>query len=171
MPGDVIFLTGASSSGKSSIAKVLQEWLPSAFLHVPFDAFIAMLPTTHDLPIFKRMADGFHRSIAALSDAGNPLIVDHVLVREDWTRQCAELLGDRYVLFVGVLCPLEELERRERLRDARRQGFARSQYDFIHSGKSYDLEVDTSQLTPEVAAQQVEAAWRERRCGGLARFL
>src|SRR5437868_4456033 len=109
MGGDIIFLTGASSAGKSSIARCLQDSLPGRFLHVSLDAFILMLPSGHDLEDFKRMADGFHRAIKALSDAGNPLIVDHVLVREDWTMQCAALLSDRYVLFVGVLCPLEEL--------------------------------------------------------------
>ena len=166
MAGDIIFLTGASSSGKSSIACVLQGMLPGAFLHSPFDAFIEMLPP-HDLPIFKRMADGFHRSIAAMSDAENPLIVDHVLVREDWTKQCAELLSDRYVLFVGVLCQIEELERREAERDERRQGFARSQMDYIHAGKKYDLEVDTSKLTPHQAAEAICQAYGERRCGAL----
>ena len=169
MAGDIIFLTGASSSGKSSIARVLQARLPGAFLHVQFDTFIEMLPE-HDLPIFKRMADGFHRSIAALSDAENPLIVDHVLVREDWTEQCARLLADRYVLFVGVICPIEELERREAARDQRRQGFARSQIDFIHVGKTYDIEVDTSRLTPEQAADDIERAYYARRSGGLSRF-
>jgi len=166
MPGDIIFLTGTSSSGKTSIAKILQASLPGAFLHVQFDAFIEMLPE-HDLPIFKRMADGFHRSIVALSDADNPLIVDHVLVREDWTKQCAQLLADRYVLFVGVHCPLEELERREAARDIRRQGFARSQFEFIHAGKVYDVEVDTSLLTPEQAAAEIESAYRQRRTGAL----
>ena len=155
-----------SSSGKTSIAKLLQQRLPGAFMHVPLDAFIDMLPP-HDLPIFKRMADGYHRSIKALSDAGNPVIVDHVLVREDWTHQCAELLSDRYVLFVGLTCPIEELERRELLRDVKRQGFARSQIEFIHKGKRYDLEIDTSLLTPEQAADEVERAWMEQRTGAL----
>jgi len=166
VPGDIIFLTGASSSGKTSIAKILQARLPGAFLHVQFDAFIDMLPE-HDLPIFKRMADGFHRAIAALADAENPLLVDHVLVREDWTRQCARLLGDRYVLFVGVRCPLDEIERREAARDERRQGFARSQYEFIHAGKAYDVEVDTSLLSPEEAATQIERAYQTRLTGAL----
>ena len=166
MTGDIIFLTGTSSSGKSSIAKVLQARLPGAFLHVQFDAFIEMLPP-HDLPIFKRMADGFHRSIAGLSDAENPLIVDHVLVREDWTKQCANLLADRYVLFVGIHCPLAELERREAERDERRQGFARSQIEYIHAGKVYDVEVDTSKLTPEEAASAIERAYLDRQCGAL----
>jgi chloramphenicol 3-O phosphotransferase len=164
--GDIIFLTGASSSGKTSIAKGLQSALTEPFLHVQLDTFVEMLPP-HDWPVFARMVDGFHRSISAMADAGNNVIVDHVLVRQDWTEQCANLLAEKYVLFVGVFCPLEELERREALRDSRRQGFAKSQFDFIHAGKAYDLEVDTSLVSIDEAVSMIAGAWNARIGGAL----
>ena len=50
-----------------------------------------------------------------------------------------------------------ELEHRERGRDARRQGFARQQFEGIHKGKVYDLELDTSVLSPgECVARALE---------------
>lgn len=154
-PGKIIFIDGVSSSGKSSLAKELQKRLTEPFLHLQLDDFIHMMPRTDDMPLFMQMVDGMHRSIAAMSEGGNNLIVDHVLVDKSWLDQCLELLVDRYVLFVGLRCPLEELERREKERGPRRQGFARAQIDLIDPGKIYDLKLDTQELSVDQCAEQV----------------
>lgn len=129
--------------------------LGRTFLHLPLDSYIEMLPRTDDWEMFQQMVRGMNRSIAAMSEEGNDLIVDHVLIDNGWLRQCVELLHGRYVLFVGLHCPLDELERRERRRDARRQGFARQQYEAIHAGKVYDVRLDTSALDPEECVARV----------------
>ena len=154
-PGKIIFINGVSSSGKSALAKELQRTLEEPFLHLHLDAFIEMLPRTDDIPMFLKMTNGMHRSIAAMSDAGNNLIVDHVVIEKIWLDECLNFLADRYVLFVGLHCSLEELERRERKRDARRQGFAKEQLPKIHQDKVYDLELDTEALSAKECAQQV----------------
>ncbi len=155
--GKIIFLNGTSSSGKSALAKGLQNQLPEPFLHVQLDHFIDMLPFPDDWDLFQRMVRGMNRSIAAMSDAELNLIVDHVVIEKSWLDQCLDLLADRYVLFVGLTCPLEELERRERKRESRRQGFARGQIDKIHRGKVYDIELDTHALSVEACVDQVIA--------------
>jgi chloramphenicol 3-O phosphotransferase len=147
--GKVILISGTSSSGKSTLAKGLQKSLPDPFLHMQLDSYIEMLPRTDDGEMFQRMVRGLNRSIAVMAEEGNNLIVDHVLIDNAWLRQLLELLRGHYVLFVGLHCPLDELERREQGRDARRQGFARQQFENIHKGKLYDLELDTSILSPE----------------------
>jgi chloramphenicol 3-O phosphotransferase len=154
-PGKIIFLNGVSSSGKSTLAKELQKRLAEPFLHLQLDDFIHMLPRTDDMDMFMRMVSGMNRSIAVMSEEQNNLIVDHVLVDKSWLDQCLELLGDRYVLFVGLSCPLEELERRERKRDSRRQGFARVQIENIHQGKIYDIELNTHVLSVQECVEQV----------------
>ncbi len=154
-PGKIIFINGVSSSGKSRLAKELQKRLKEDFLHLQLDAFIEMLPRTDDMDMFMRMVSGMNRSIGVMAEEGNNLIVDHVLVDKSWMDQCLEILGGRYVLFVGLHCPLEELERRERKRDSRRQGFAKAQIENIHLGKLYDIELDTHALTVEQCADQV----------------
>jgi len=55
--GKIIFLNGASSSGKSTIARILQERLGEPFLHMQLDAFIDMLPRVDDDLVLK-MAPG-----------------------------------------------------------------------------------------------------------------
>ena len=154
-PGKIIFLNGVSSAGKSTLAKELQKRLAEPFLHLQLDAFIQMLPRTDDLDMFMRMVSGMNRSIAAMSEEQNNLIVDHVLVDKTLLDQCLQLLGARYVLFAGLSCPLEELERRERKRDTRRQGFARAQIKNIHQGKIYDIELDTYVLSVEECGEKV----------------
>lgn len=153
--GRIIFLNGVSSSGKSSLATELQRRLPEPFLHFQLDAFIEMLPRLDDVALFMRMASGMHRSIAAMAEAGNNLIVDHVVIEKEWLDECLEFLDGSSVLFVGLHCPLEELERRERGRDVRRQGFARAQIVKIHTHKVYDVEVDTHALSVAECADRV----------------
>jgi chloramphenicol 3-O phosphotransferase len=147
--GKVILISGTSSSGKSTLAKGLQKSLIDPFLHMQLDSYIEMLPRTDDWEMFQRMVRGLNRSIAVMADEGNNLIVDHVLIDNAWLKQLLELLHEHYVLFIGLHCPLAELERREQERDARRQGFARQQFENIHKSKLYDLELDTSILSAE----------------------
>ena len=153
--GKIILISGTSSSGKSTLAKGLQKSLADPFLHLQLDSYIEMLPRTDDWEMFRRMVRGLNRSVAVMTEEGNNLIVDHVLIDNAWLEQLLELLRERYVLFVGLDCPLEELERREQERDARRQGFARQQFDNIHTNKIYDLKLDTSVLSAEECVERV----------------
>jgi chloramphenicol 3-O phosphotransferase len=160
--GKIILISGTSSSGKSTLARGLQKSLAEPFLHLQLDSYIEMLPQTNDWEMFQRMVRGLNRSVAAMSEEGNNLIVDHVLVDNAWLSQLLDLLREQYVLFVGLYCPLDELERRERERDARRQGFARQQFESMHQGKLYDLELDTSVLSPEESVKQVLEFYKGR---------
>jgi chloramphenicol 3-O phosphotransferase len=169
----IIFLNGASSSGKTSIARVLQRTLPAPYLHVPLDSFEQMLPDRYgeggafEWPVvFPRLLSGFHHSIAALAAAGNNLIVDHVTVQRDgWSSslmECAYLLSPFRAFLIGVYCPLEELLRREQGRGDRDAGTVMRQFERVHRHGIYDLEVDTSLATPEACAQAVQACVSER---------
>ena len=66
---------------------------------------------------------------------------------------CAALFSDLPAWLVGIRCPLEVLEERERARRDRTLGQARLQYNLVHAHGVYDVEVDTSSHTPEECAQ------------------
>jgi chloramphenicol 3-O phosphotransferase len=87
------------------------------------------------------------QSIAAMAREGNNLIVDDVLL-EDEMAEYASLLAEVTFHAVGVFAPLDVLEAREREREDRMIGLARWQYDRVHHGKRYDLELDTGNATP-----------------------
>jgi chloramphenicol 3-O phosphotransferase len=171
--GKVIFLNGTSSSGKSTTAKLLQQRLDAAFLHVQMDDFFNMVPVQYkdDIEVCGRMLVGFHHSISALVKTNNNVIVDHVLFHDAWLKECAELLRDNYVLFVGVHCPLPELERREKGRADRGEGWAREQYEVIHADKVYDVEIDTFALTPEECVTQIIAFYTSQQPSAFKQLL
>lgn len=47
MVGNIIYLTGTSSAGKSTLAAMLQDMLPVPYLHVTLDAFMGMFPSAY----------------------------------------------------------------------------------------------------------------------------
>lgn len=81
------------------------------------------------------------------------MVVDHVFERQSWYDECLAAAQTADILLVGVRCPLEVVEERERTRQDRRNGLARSQFDVIHESKTYDLELDTSVLSPDDCAR------------------
>lgn len=170
MESTIIFLNGASSSGKTSILHCLQDRLPEPFLEMGIDRFIFMLPKRYrDRPLWDEVlgrADragaagrvlfsGMHHAIAAAARQGNHVIADHVLVEPAWVEECTELFASRLAYLIGLRCPLEVLEQRERARRDRTLGQARAQFDVIHRFARYDLEVDTSIFSAEQCAQQI----------------
>src|SRR4051794_16218073 len=89
-----IFLNGASSAGKTTIAHELQGVLDDTYLHVPVDSFLEMVPDRHwsdDVEWADSAApiiSGYHHSLVALLKAGNNIIVDHVLRESEWLEEC-----------------------------------------------------------------------------------
>jgi chloramphenicol 3-O phosphotransferase len=156
-PGRIVFLNGTSSSGKSSLAKALLTVLEGNWCHMSVDAFRAVrspIQTTSQ----QRDADtqrtvlGFHRAIAGFASVGNNVIVDQVLGERWRLNDCLEVFKPYDLVFVGVHCPLPELERREARRPGRTAGRAAFQFDVVHAHGAYDLELDTSRWGPEACA-------------------
>ena len=97
----IIFLHGASSSGKSMIARKLQAEIEKPFWHVSInhlrDANVLPMNRFRSGDFDWRDArpaffDGFHASLGAYVDAGNNLILEHILDRGEWLRQLATLV-------------------------------------------------------------------------------
>jgi chloramphenicol 3-O phosphotransferase len=160
--GRIVFLNGTSSSGKSSIARELLAVLDDGvFFHLAVDGFNAMrtkreLGQTELDEALRRTRMGFHRSIAAMAEVGNDVVVDHVL-SEPWRLlDCLSVLPPEDVVFVGVRCSLDELLRRERARGDRPFGLAALQYDVVHGHGDYDLECDTTGTSPRECALRIK---------------
>lgn len=170
--GTIVILNGTSSSGKTSIVKALQTLLDEPHLDAGIDRFIWMLPKRYlDRPLWDevlglasragtaghRLISGMHHAIVEIAAAGNNVIADHVLVEPAWLDECVRLFSPLNAYFVGVRCPIEVLEERERSRKDRTLGQARAQYGLVHAHGIYDVEVDTSLLNPEECARQIIA--------------
>lgn len=169
--GKIIFLNGASSCGKSTIARALQATLDEPFWHVSIDHLrdAGVLPLARirsgefDWKTMREaFFEGFHSSLPAYASAGNNLIVEHIIETTAWRQRLVQLLKRFDVFFVGVHCSIEELERRELLRGNRPQGDARRDFENVHLHSIYDLEVDAT-VEPELNVQSIISAWRSRK--------
>lgn len=164
----IIFLHGASSSGKSTIAKALQARIERPFWHISIDHLrdSGVLPVNRFESgefVWAEARDaffaGFHASVAAYADAGNNLILEHILDTEGWLEMLRDLLAPHNVLFVAIHCPLDVLVEREKQRADRSIGSAKHDFETIHVGKFYDLELNSDDGL-DANVDQLLAAWR-----------
>ncbi|HET8845303.1 MAG TPA: hypothetical protein VFN35_27770, partial [Ktedonobacteraceae bacterium] len=134
-------------------------------------------------PVAQHLFSGYHHAIAACAQAGNNLIVDHVLLEQQWLQECVALLAPFSVFFVGVRCALDVLEARERERGDRIPGLAREQFERVHAHALYDFEIDTSLANPQecsasliralqqpqapAAFQQLATRWNSEQSQGI----
>ncbi len=165
---EIIFLHGASSSGKSTIARALQARIEKPFWHISIDH----LRESGVLPLMRfRKGDfdwrrsraaffhGFHMSLAAYANAGNNLILEHILEGEGWIELLQTLFRPHDVFFVAVHCPLDVLIDREAKRGDRPKGSAKHDYETIHVGRRYDMELNgDDDLNTNI--DRLLAAWR-----------
>jgi chloramphenicol 3-O phosphotransferase len=159
--GTIIFLNGTSSAGKTSISNELMQILDEDFMYLSVDNAIAgvnemlmsmfgehisreEIRTIENEEIIENSVISlFHHYIMAFSLIGKNIIVDHVMIEPKWLEECIQLLHNTQTFYVGVHCPIDELERRERDRRDRPIGLAKAQFEIVHKYSKYDLEVNT----------------------------
>ncbi|MYT72265.1 MULTISPECIES: AAA family ATPase [unclassified Streptomyces] len=166
----VIVLNGGSSSGKTSIARALQEVLPGIWLTLGTDTFVAALPsadagiefgadgTVTVGPEFRTAEAAWITGVAAMAAAGARIVVDEVFLggpasRSRWHRALAAHALN--VLWVGVHCAPEVAARREATRGDRITGMAAKQAELVHAGVAYDVVVDTGTRSAEACAREI----------------
>jgi chloramphenicol 3-O phosphotransferase len=161
----IVVLNGASSAGKSAIARAFQELAPGVFLNFSIDTILYTLPasTVARLERGEEKADpelvrAFYACVAALASLGHDLVIDHAIVSEREAELLRAAVGSHRTLFVALDCPPEVLAERERQRGDRRIGMAAAQFERVHRWLTYDLRIDTSATTPEAAAQRIVTA-------------
>ncbi len=179
--GTILMLNGASSSGKTTLLRLLQDRLAEPYLEAGIDKFIWMLPERYlDVPYWheifeyrwyeqdgqrrleicagpqgKTLFSGMHQAIAALARSGSNILADHVLIEPEWVAECARLFTGLPAYLIGIRCSLEILEEREARRKDRTLGQARAYHEKVHAHGLYDLEVDTGSDQPETCARQI----------------
>lgn len=109
-------------------------------------------------PVFRRLLDSMAPAVRALADGGNSVIFDHVLHDKRSFESCLQAFDGLKVFRVGVHCPLDVLEARERARGDRVIGRARGLVDVVHTFCSYETEVDTGAMDARACADTVLAA-------------
>jgi len=173
----IICLNGTSSSGKTALARALQELLPRIYLNFSIDSILYVLPeqalvrmtTGKDIsdlnyPLLDR---SFNACVRRLVEMGNFLVIDNAMVRVEQVTDFLHSVSGLSVLLVGVHCSTEVLNRRERRRQDRTIGEAAGQFDRVHRYVVYDVEVDSTIKTPRDLALDIVGHLHDHRerCG------
>ncbi|MEH1784211.1 hypothetical protein [Nostoc sp.] len=180
--GQIIILNGVPRSGKSSIVAVIQETFDGLWMNLGVDRFMQMTPARYlpgiglrpggerqDIePLVPILYSAMYESIAAHSRLGLNVVVDvghhdAYAMKRGILADSARRLNGLPVLFVGVRCPIEIIMER-RQKTGWKVG---STADFpiphpvqlwqreVHIPGIYDLEVDTSLLSPGACAEVI----------------
>jgi chloramphenicol 3-O phosphotransferase len=113
-------------------------------------------------PVFRRLLDSMAPAVRTLVDGGNAVIFDHVLHDRAMLESCRKAFAGLDVFSVGVTCPVEILEERERERGDRVLGRARGLAAVVHGFMPYDIMVDSGAMTPAACVSAILAAVEKR---------
>jgi chloramphenicol 3-O phosphotransferase len=186
-PGQIVILNGVPRSGKSSIAAVIQKTFTGVWMNLGVDRFKPMAPDRYqpgiglrpggerpDLePLVVVLYGAMYEAIALHSRRGLNVVVDvghhdAYSVPRRILPECARRLQGLPVLFVGVRCPIEVImERRiatwqtSYADDGSVPKPVRLWQEAAHVPGIYDLEVDTSVLSPEECADLIRRRLEE----------
>ena len=166
MLGTIIVLNGPSCTGKSSLAKALQEQLPEPYLHAGLDHFEAMQPAKDGRRIqviYGQRGDDpddpaswgpelihvMHQCVAMFASAGANVIAETIFLGPKWLKDAVQRWSPYRVVFVGLVSPLEVLEQREQAREQRTPSSGQAARQFheltpFNAHTPYDLYIDTS---------------------------
>jgi chloramphenicol 3-O phosphotransferase len=179
----IILLNGTSSSGKTTIARRLQEKYPGVLLLYGLDTMVqTAFPEKCDYPPYDEKAirvsaiekDGLqvlklkispymypvYRTAVhfykMLSQQGYDLIVDEVLFDTNRITPFFEILSHEKVYFIGVKPEKNVVIRREQERGDRMPGLAAGLYDEVYNPAfTYDLTIDSGIMTPDQSADSI----------------
>lgn len=179
--GRVLILNGVSRAGKSTLARAIQASVPGVWMHLGGDTHQACTPADRQPGVGLRPGKDQVRpeveacvpvlyaalceSIAVHARLGLDVVAD-VNFHDSYTRRygiledCARRLAGLETLFVGVRCPVEVIWERRATTWGQLPGHvAQDVVEAVelaqratHAHRGYDLEVDTSVMSPQSCA-------------------
>ncbi|MFB1052242.1 chloramphenicol phosphotransferase CPT family protein [Paraliobacillus sp. JSM ZJ581] len=179
--GKIVILNGTPRSGKSSIVTIIQNTFDGVWMNLGVDTFMKMTPPRYqpgiglrpggerpDLePLIVTLYHALYESVAVHSRLGLNIVVDvghhdFYSTRKGILHDCANLLKDFPVLFVGIRCPLDVvMERRISTwgNNFKEDGSVPKPVilwqETVHVPGIYDVELDTSVLSSEQCANVI----------------
>jgi len=182
MSGRILVLNGAACSGKTSIARTIQQKMSEPWLHLGLETVLVNLSSKYNSvfpprldglvwyvdmkdsrtivdakvgPVAHQVISSMHRAFAAIAASGTNLIIEHAFFEPTWLAECVELLGGCDVVFAGIKCPPDILRQRELAKASEGLLFSGFHSGRVHQHDLYDVEVDTSLLTMDQSAARV----------------
>jgi len=187
----IIYLNGTSSVGKTTIAKALQDEMNEPFLRIGIDQIIFMMPEKVNNweggeaelgfswkksideqgypvqllqvgPFAVKMNGAMREIVLALAKKGFNIIIDDVASEEGAYESWKATLKGYDVLWIGLIAPLDVIEKREKERGDRQVGQGRAAAGLVHKGFAYDLFLDTNASPLSETVQKIKQACKRK---------
>ena len=146
----LIVIDGASSSGRTSLARRFQQVTSGNHRAYHLDDFVRDLP----IEVWERCSGSdcgwdeigrrFNAVLFEASRTGVDVVADCLYKLDGARDHLFALFGRERVFYVQLYCDLAELVRRERARGDRKPGLARSQFEAVYAFTGYDLRIDST---------------------------
>jgi len=161
--GMVLYLNGVTSTGKTTLAKAIQEKANVNFYTFSHDTFQQMIsPKFLSENYWKYLSEAIvqaYHTAKLMSDNGINVIYDGMILDTDELKphyqKIISIFNDSPLRLIEVSCPLEICKQRNTERGDRWENQSYEQSKIMAKGISYDMSVDTSVHSPEESAEIV----------------
>lgn len=113
-------------------------------------------------PVFRALIGSIGPVVRTLVDNRNSVIIDHVIHDREMHDDLVRSLAGLDVFSIGVTCPIEILEERERARGDRVLGRARGLATVVHEFVEYDVMVDSGAMDAATCTTVAMTAMQDR---------
>ena len=161
--GKIIYLNGVTSTGKTSIARVIQDTANEFFYLIGSDILMYMVGEKHRFTNYKKyeyemFIDMYHIA-KLLSDMGKNVIIDCALFETselpNHYQKLMNILCNNPLLTVNVICPLEICRERNLKRGDRGEFQSDGQDKIMDKTVTLDFTVYTDKYSSEECAKMI----------------
>ena len=159
--GKIIFLSGVTSTGKTSIARAIQNISDEFFYLISSDILRPMVGDKYLLENFFKYEFEIYLNIyhftKLLSDMGENVIIDTILTSEipNHYQQIRHILENNPLLTVEVICPLEICRQRNIQRGDRGEFQSAEQDKTLDKSVVLDFSVRTDDNSSDECAKMI----------------
>ena len=161
--GKIIYLNGVTSTGKTSIARVIQDTANDFFYLIGSDILMDMVGEKHRFADYTKyeyemFIDMYHIA-KLLSDMGKNVIIDCALFESselpNHYKKMVTILCNNPLLTVNVVCPLEICRERNLKRGDRREFQSFEQDKIMDKSVNFDFIVYTDKYSSEECSKMI----------------
>lgn len=166
--GIIIYLNGVTSTGKTSIAKSIQELANQNFYYLSHDTFQSLISYKYlERDYWLYLSEAIiceYKTAKLLTEEGINVIIDGMILDKEefiryYNKSHYELLKDIFaesnLHMIEVFCPLEECKRRNLERGDRYENQSYEQNLIIEKNIYYDCRVETHKNTTRECAESI----------------
>ena len=159
--GTIIYLNGVTSTGKTTIVEALRATEHSDFYYLSDDLFEDhIIDIEYTAPgYWQKLSEAvflMYKTARLFSDNGKTVVIDSMLMESPefgpHYKRMLDIFDGYPLILVHVHCPLEICRQRNLKRSDRHEFQSAEQSEVMAKNVRYDLDLDTSLLTPEQCA-------------------